>query len=302
MNTRLLFVHALSPLHAGTGQSVGAVDLTIARDRATGHPYLPGSSLKGSLRSKAFEQTEKNDRKTTAMFGPESNEMDSNNQHAGAMAFGDANLLALPVRSIKGTFAWITSPILLARFARDAKEVGNKKLPALPHLNQVGECYLGKDSVLAQGNKVYFEDLDLDPKSNDATTSWAEFIAKLVFTDDEDWQKMFAERFCVVNDDVMSFFSKHGTDVVTRIKIDDDSKTVADGQLWTEESLPAESILCALVMATPNKGAKNRWGEGFSTDAMFAKLQNHARGSVQFGGKATVGRGRCRLVVAGGAQ
>ena len=44
---RLLFIQALSPLHAGTGQSIGAIDLAIARDRATGFPYLPGSSLKG---------------------------------------------------------------------------------------------------------------------------------------------------------------------------------------------------------------------------------------------------------------
>jgi CRISPR-associated protein Cmr4 len=51
--TQLLFIHALSPLHAGTGQSIGAIDLAIARDRATQFPYLPGSSLKGSLRDVA---------------------------------------------------------------------------------------------------------------------------------------------------------------------------------------------------------------------------------------------------------
>ena len=41
----LLFLHALSPLHAGTGQGIGAIDLPIAREKATGIPYLPGSSL-----------------------------------------------------------------------------------------------------------------------------------------------------------------------------------------------------------------------------------------------------------------
>ena len=35
MNARLLFVHALSPLHAGTGQGIGAIDLPIAREKAT---------------------------------------------------------------------------------------------------------------------------------------------------------------------------------------------------------------------------------------------------------------------------
>ena len=50
MKSRLVFVHAISPLHAGTGQGVGVIDLPVAREKATGLPYFPGSSLKGVLR------------------------------------------------------------------------------------------------------------------------------------------------------------------------------------------------------------------------------------------------------------
>ena len=49
ITTCLSFVHALSPLHAGTGQGAGILDLPIAREKATGLPFLPGSSLKGTL-------------------------------------------------------------------------------------------------------------------------------------------------------------------------------------------------------------------------------------------------------------
>ena len=52
ITTCLSFVHALSPLHAGTGQGAGIIDLPIAREKATGLPYLPGSSLKGTLRAR----------------------------------------------------------------------------------------------------------------------------------------------------------------------------------------------------------------------------------------------------------
>ena len=45
MKARLAFVHALSPLHAGTGQGVGVIDLPIAREKHR-YPYLPGSSFK----------------------------------------------------------------------------------------------------------------------------------------------------------------------------------------------------------------------------------------------------------------
>jgi CRISPR/Cas system CMR subunit Cmr4 (Cas7 group RAMP superfamily) len=36
-----------------------------------------------------------------------------------ATQFADARLLLLPVRSLAGTFAWVTSPYVLRRFARD---------------------------------------------------------------------------------------------------------------------------------------------------------------------------------------
>ena len=36
MQHHLFHLHALSALHAGTGQAVGAVDLPIARERASG--------------------------------------------------------------------------------------------------------------------------------------------------------------------------------------------------------------------------------------------------------------------------
>ncbi|NTV66007.1 MAG: type III-B CRISPR module RAMP protein Cmr4, partial [Oscillochloris sp.] len=36
MTTHMLFTHALSPLHPGTGQGVGVIDLPIAREKATG--------------------------------------------------------------------------------------------------------------------------------------------------------------------------------------------------------------------------------------------------------------------------
>ena len=49
--SRLTFIHALSPLHAGTGQGVGVIDLPIAREKATNLPFLPGSTLKGCCRS-----------------------------------------------------------------------------------------------------------------------------------------------------------------------------------------------------------------------------------------------------------
>ena len=110
MNTRLTLIHAVTPLHAGTGHAVGAIDLPIARERPTGIPLLPGSSLKGALRARSEGEHK------LALFGPETTNA---SDHAGAVQFADAHLLLLPVRSLWGTFAWVTSPYLVQRFMRE---------------------------------------------------------------------------------------------------------------------------------------------------------------------------------------
>src|SRR5436309_14716751 len=104
MNARLSFVHALSPLHAGTGQGVGIVDLPIAREKATGLPFLPGSSLKGALRARCANKDECN-----KVFGPESSNIDSNEKQVSAVQFSDQRLLLLPIRSLEGTSGWFPS-------------------------------------------------------------------------------------------------------------------------------------------------------------------------------------------------
>jgi CRISPR-associated protein Cmr4 len=290
MSVRLLFVHALSPLHAGTGQSVGAIELAIARDRATGFPYLPGTSLKGALRDRTAGQLNN----TIQLFGPETANA---SDHAGAILFGDANLLLLPVRSVAGTFAWATSPYLLSRFRRDCAEAGVGELPALPSpgLAQT-DCLAAQDTVLqTDGRRVVFEDLDLQVREADQATATelGQFLGGLIFPGDELWARSLVQRLCIVHDDVMAFLSEHGTDVVARVALKHDSKTVDN--LWHEESLPTESVLVSVVVAAPN--AKT----GLDAARILTTLGKIASKSIQLGGKATVGRGRCRLVL-GGAQ
>ncbi len=293
--TRLLFIHALSPVHVGTGQSTGAIDLAIARDRATEHPIIPGSTLKGCLRDRALSEKPK---ETIAIFGPETANA---SDHAGALVFGDANLLLLPVRSVAGTFAWVTSPFLLARFARDAKEAGLNGLKP-PSLAQISDCAVPPKSVLKvqQNNvgRVIFEDLDLAASGQGALSTaadqWSDLLSKHLFSDDEFWKTQLQQKFCIVHDDVMTFLARHATDVSTRVSIDDQSKTVKEGQLWTEENLPTETVLYSLLVAMPNGKT------GKSDKEILQVMEALTAKPLQMGGNATVGRGRCRLVLTKG--
>lgn len=295
MNACLLFVHALSPLHAGTGQGIGVIDLPIAREKSTGLPYLPGSSVKGTLRDKAGGQIDAALRHK--IFGPDTGNADD---HAGSVQFSDQRLLLLPVRSLAGTFAWVTSPFILRRLLRDAQSANITDIPStIPNLSTDSAWLVVKGSALLIDQKVVLEDLDLQPSldsdAQESAAAWANWIAQQVFpsADDATWQQMLRERFCIVHDDMLSFLLDTATEVIARIKLDENAKTVdtAVGGLWYEEALPTETILAGLVVATP----VGKFHKELDSKTIFATLNSLMAGPAQFGGKATVGRGLCRL-------
>lgn len=280
MQAKLVFLHALSPLHAGTGQGVGAIDLPIAREKGTEIPIVPGSSLKGVLRD-ACAALHPNADICTRIFGPDT---DRAHEHAGAVILTDLRLVALPVRSLAGVFAWVSSPFLLQRLARDAQLAGHSGLPVKPSLADRETAWISSNSALTLGNEVILEDVKLTVQPQ--ADAWADWLAPKVFTEAE-WQADFKARFCIVHDDVMTYLLQVGTEVTARIRLEDDKKTVASGALWYEEALPAESILAGLVAAQPNGKAQPA--------EVFQVIGQVAGHPLQVGGNATVGQGLCRL-------
>ncbi len=274
----VLFIHALSPLHAGTGQGVGSIDLPIARERATGIPYLPGSSLKGVLRDQARRAWSKEE--VWAVFGPET---DNAHEHAGALQVGDAKLLLLPVRSVYGVFAYATSPYLLDRFRREAQLAGLTP-PELPTLPSGEEARLTPGSRLAHKEKVYLEDLDLKAQEDPMVGKWEGWLR-------ERTQAPLKGRLALLSDDIMNFLLETATEVVARVRLEDETKTVAQGALWYEENLPAESLLYTLVRAE----ATHRKTSDLTADQVLEKLGQLVERPLQLGGKATVGRGLAAL-------
>ncbi len=285
MNARLLFVHALSPLHAGTGQGVGVIDLPIAREKATSLPYLPGSSLKGTLRDACADAAMR-----VKVFGPDTGNAAD---YAGSVQFSDQRLLLLPIRSLAGTFAWVTSPYILRRLLRDAEGAAVNALPSNLPSPPDDACAVSDDGCqITLNNQVILEDLDLTAARQSGAREWALWIGRQLFPNDTVWQQMLTARFGVVHDDVMSFLLDTATEITARIKLREDAKTVKKGGLWHEEALPTETILSGLVVATPIRA---------TPDEVFTTVTLLMGKPVQFGGKATVGRGLCRLQMTGGS-
>ncbi len=282
MQARMMFLHALSPLHVGTGQGVGVIDLPVAREKGTGIPIVPGSSLKGVLRSLVEDDVLRK-----KVFGPDTS---AAHEHAGSVQLGDLHLLFLPVRSLRGTFAWVTSPFLLQRFARDINWVPQSDfaLPQeVPSLQSESACLVPDNPASALlVTKVILEDLDLNALEDATLAQWAAALAPRIFPEDETWQNLFKERVCLVHDNVMRFLLDTALEVTARIRLDEQTKTVQTGALWYEEALPAETIMAGLVVISPVKATDQE---------IQTVLQQVTQKPLQLGGNATVGRGLCQL-------
>jgi len=297
MKAQLTFIHALSPLHAGVGQGAGVIDLPIAREKATGIPYLPGSSLKGAIR--AFSETSKGEQKTSLIFGK--SDFQSENSAASLVQFSDQKLLLLPIRSLSGTFAWVTSPFILSRLQRDSAHLQMTALAdGIPTVENLNSCLIPNDKsalklqVPNKNSMVYLEDLDLQAQVNSEFEVWARWLGQCIFPTDTRWQTILTTHLCMVHDDLLSFLLTTATEVTARIRLQEDTKTVVKGGLWYEETLPAESILSGIVMATPLPKYS------LTQDEIMQEVNALIQVPLQLGGKATVGHGLCRVTMAGG--
>ncbi len=167
MEKRIFHLQNLSALHVGTGQGVGVVDLPIARAKASNLPIVAGSAIKGVLRDELYQQDFIKNHDVKILFGA-STDSDDDSMHAGAIAFGDANLLLFPIRSFAGTVAYATCPYILRQYKRDMEL--DLKIPSNGETAGVVE-----NSSLFVGNtsKIALEDLDIDANHNDTIEAWA---------------------------------------------------------------------------------------------------------------------------------
>src|SRR5437879_1083059 len=94
----VLFLHAQTALHPGSGTALGVVDLPVQRERHTQWPLVPGSALKGILRDRCRERSRTNgatrkaadeDGNLVTAFGPPTSRAD---EHAGALSVTDARI------------------------------------------------------------------------------------------------------------------------------------------------------------------------------------------------------------------
>jgi CRISPR-associated protein Cmr4 len=308
---------------------LGIIDLPIQRERHTSFPKIEGSSLKGAVRSavefkvlnavlsaenladpildnlvkvnKVFgfdgspiggytaEKLEEKFKKpkednVPLADGSEKKETELKTEFAGAIALTDARLLLFPIKSMKGVFAWATCPKVLKKFASDLKLCGiaEESLPQTPSKLK-NTCLPSSNEIVVNKNYVILEEYTFETGNTKPAEDWAKKIQD--FTGIEE----LTDKLVILPDDDFRDFVNLSTEVITRTKINNHTGTVQDGALFTEEYLPAESVMYSVAMAHDEfaKDGMKANGKGGVMDFFDENLPK----TIQIGGSATLGKG-----------
>lgn len=288
-----LFIYTETSLHAGTGTGLGAVDLPIQREKHTDYPIIQASGVKGALRDTAelkLKEQDENEEKIKAIFGSESSR--KGEYHAGAVSPSDARILLFPVRALNGVFMWVTCPSVLSRFVQDMG-ASEKDMP-IPDPGKERVLVSSADRLI--GSEIMLEEYAYSAEQHQSAVDWANYIADTALPAQSTfWQNRIRTHLAIIPDTEFRDFVKYATDIVTRIHIDSATKTVKDGQLFTQELLPADSILYSMLLITQTRNQNGDSGIKMPAEQVSKKLQDVVGTSIQIGADETVGRGRVRL-------
>lgn len=265
MSALVLGLLAETPIHPGSGQDDGTVDLPVQREKTTSYPMIPGSSVKGALRDYVRQQNGDVD----TWFGKQ--------ESAGQILVSDGRLLLLPVRSLTGAYRWLTCPHLIERLRRDLKRAD------LPHEGLVAPALPpGTETppVLTRGTtgeKLFLEERSFEV-AGAVDAGLANAIGDLIA--DAGARARLAGQIAVVGDDDFAWFARYALNVQARNNLDPDRKTSKN--LWYEETLPPDSLF--YTMLVPRVVASKS-----AVDGVHEMVKD--RPYLQMGGNETVGQG-----------
>lgn len=279
MVKKTLTIRALTSLHPGSGTGIGVIDMPVQRERHTGYPIIPGSSIKGVLRQVS---TVNNGISKEIIFGPENKEGEQG-KYASSASFSDARIFAFPVRSLKGVFAWVTCPEVIRRL----KNEGLINITNIPSV-QDQKIICSDNIVITQNNKnmVILEEYDFEKINGTIDNQILDFGKK--FFNDQNDKTAFVQRFAIISDNDFAHFVRYATEVNARIALVPETKNAKDGALFYEEFLPSETLFYSTVIFEDARDGSNKKAEEL---ANALKVPN----PVQFGGDETIGKGFCEV-------
>lgn len=288
---KVMWLYALSPIHAGSGEGMNYIDLPIQRERHTEFPGIEASSIKGALRcavessqGRAFKSQARMSGQPAAQGEEAKDSRDERKEQVdlilgkeggnefAALLISDAKLLFFPVKSAKGIFAWATCRLAIQRFLQDCNHMGislacgTDWLPqdhseALIAAEENELCFTidneHKDQKQTNHNdlKIMLEEYLFSCKASEPFKFFLEQLHPVLPETSFLKERLFSHTLLLPDED-FAYFVTHSTEVVTRIRIDATTKTANRQALFTEEYLPQESLLYSMLLFSHTRQTK----------------------------------------------
>jgi CRISPR-associated protein Cmr4 len=275
-------IETLAPLHVGAtaGEESGNLNL-IFRDQFTQTGIVPGSSIRGRLRSEMrqgdhdenywYGKAAENKSKKAAENDAESEK--DNQQSESIVKFEYASLLWLPVFCPGQPIVWVTSPKLLKRYQRIVG-AHNLTLKAA----KLPEVYTRSATLtplnINKEEKLFFNFGFLTLKGISDLSVWfplGEELPAIVVADDE---------IGMIHD--MALYRQ------SRVRLKDDEKRVDGGGFFNTEALPEGTQMVFPIAIRPTE--KDTWqpfGDGVDSQDIY------------LGGLESIGFGNCQITLKG---
>lgn len=270
------YLYTLAPIHCGGEGDLGNI-LDIVREVHTDFPYIPGSSLRGSLR---WDVNSINPTAADKLFGKELSADGQMGVHQ--VWFGDARLLWVPMRTMamngnRNVFTWVSCHSLIRDHAL-LSGLPISDFPDHPVGTQAGTYYVADAQLQVSG---------LTEPQKEAIAlagDWQRSLADAV-------QPIWNNNRVVLADSDFQTLMEHSLWTQIRNKIsksaDDDDQDDSEGGaeiFWTDVCIPRDTILYY------------PWGYKLNKNNSVAQQEHDylidvVTGLFQIGGQANVGRG-----------
>ncbi|MEH2410144.1 type III-B CRISPR module RAMP protein Cmr4 [Nostoc sp.] len=269
---RVGYIYSLAPIHCGGEGDLGNI-LEIAREVHTNFPYIPGSSLRGTLRDevKLMDETAVN-----TLFGKELDKEGQMGVHQ--VWFGDARLLWVPMRTMsnngKDVFSWVSCHSLI----RDHAIIAQQNAVIFPNeaVGNSAGTYLIADAQIQVDQMS-----DEQKKATALAGTWPNSLITAV---KPTWEK----NRIVLPDADFQVLMEHSLWTQIRNKIQDETKGANQAGsaevFWTDVCIPRDTIFYF------------SWGYSLLKEKPVTLEQHQLlmkvlQGLFQVGGQANVGRG-----------
>jgi CRISPR-associated protein Cmr4 len=256
MKPNYTYLFLLSPLHTGGATQEGNL-LGIAREAHTELPYIPSSTIRGRLRASLERQKSLQFK----LFGTELN--DTQDLTQGDIWIGDGSLLWIPVPSLSHGVVWVSSPMLLRRWAR----FQGQKLEIPPDYS----------TSLPTERPIYLKDAMLTPGTLQSWQNWQKFVPTHEAT-------AAIDRVIVLPDRHYNTLVQMSLWRQVKVKLDQ-TKTVEGGFRY-EEAIPPDSVMYYTWGLTAQADARN----ADNSQTNFTHLLEQSD-ILQIGGQESLGRG-----------